>query len=339
MSYDPDVDIKFAILQLESRISRLQSVYPERTRVQVRRFDSTDLSASVMQLYVLGEGDLNWLRDFIEEKIRPELEAVDGVVNAQVVGGRRRAVEVIVDPLLCQAFQITMGQIRSRINAFNRRREYVGRVYDGAQAYAVSLQGQFTDLQQIRNLVLKPEIPLRLGDVAQVRYGLQEQTDRHRINGKPSVGVRIQKDDEANLIAVSRDVEIEIARINREFVDEGVELGISSSQAELMEEALFTLKQAAIAGGLLGLFVLFLFLRNLRFVSVLLLAVPVSLLVTFNLMYAWDLSINVLSLCGLALSVGMLMDNGIVVMENIFKHYERGKSPIQAAQDGTGGKS
>ncbi len=335
VSYGPDVDMKFAILQLESRIARLQSVYPERTRPRVQRFDSSDLSASIMQLYVLGEGDLNWLRDFTEEKIRPELEAVDGVVNAQVVGGRRRAVEVIVDPLLCQAFQITMGQIRSRINAFNRRREYVGRVYDGAQAYAVSLQGQFTDLQQIRNLVLKPEIPLRLRDVAQVRYGLQEQTDRHRINGKPSVGVRMQKDDEANLIAVSRDVEVAIARINREFADEGIELGISSSQAELMEEALFTLKQAAIAGGILGLFVLFLFLRNLRFVSVLLLAVPVSLLVTFNLMYAWDLSINVLSLCGLALAIGMLMDNGIVVMENIFKHYERGKSPIQAAQDGT----
>ncbi len=335
VSYDPDVDMKFAILQLESRISQLQPLYPERARARVQRFDSSDLSSSVMQLHVLGEGDLNWLRDFTEEKVRPELEAVDGVVNAAVMGGRRRAVEVIVDPTLCQAYQVTMGQIRSRINGFNRRREYVGRVYDGAQAYAVSLQGQFTDLQQIRNLVLKPEIPLRLGDVAVVRYGLQEQTDRHRVNGKSSVGIRIQKDDEANLIAVSRDVEAVVARLNLEFADEGVELGVSSSQAELMEEALSTLKQAAVVGGGLGLFVLFLFLRNFRFVSVLLLAIPVSLLVTFNLMYAWGLSINVLSLCGLALAVGMLTDNGIVVMESIFKHYERGKSPMDAARDGT----
>jgi multidrug efflux pump subunit AcrB/ABC-type multidrug transport system ATPase subunit len=335
VSYAPDVDMKFALLQLENRVNRLLPGFPQRTSATVRRFDSSDLSSSVMQLHVLGEGDLNWLRDFTEEEIRPKLESIDGVVNAEVMGGRQSAVEIILNPLLLQAHRLTVGQVRSRINAFNRRREYLGRVFDGEQAYSVSVQGQFQDLKEIQDLVLKPEIPLRLGDVSKVRYGLQEQTTRHRVNGKPSVGIRIQKDDEANLIEVAEAVESALVRLNEEFKTEGVELGVSSSQAELMNEALSTLKQAAVVGAILGLIVLFFFLRNFRFVSVLILAIPVSLLITFNLMFAWDLSINVLSLCGLALAVGMLTDNGIVVMESIFKHFEEGKSAGEAARQGT----
>ncbi len=335
ISYAPDTDMKFALLQIESRMTRLQSLLPDRTRLTVQRYDSSDLSASVMQIHMLGEGDINWLREFAEEKIRPELEAVDGVVNAQVLGGQRAAIEIIVDPSMLQAHQLSMSDVRARINAFNTRRQYLGRVYDGDHAYAVSIQGQFTDLVQIRQVVIKPELPLHLGDIAQIRYGLQERTDLQRINGKPAVGIRIQKDDEANLIAIAGELEDTIERINRDLAHENIELVITQNLAEIMNEALNTLKQAAVVGGLIGLFVLFLFLRNLRFVAVLFLAIPCSLLLTFNLMYLWDLSLNVLSLCGLALAVGMLTDNGIVVMENIFKHFEHGKSPADAAQAGT----
>lgn len=335
VAYAPDTDMKFALLQLESRLTRLQPMLPERTRLNVQRFDSSDLSAAVMQIHVLADGDINWLREFAEEKIRPELEAVDGVVNAQVLGGQRAAIEIIADPALLQAHQLSMSDVRNRINAFNTRRQYLGKVYDGERAYAVSIRGQFTDLVQIRQLVIKPELPLHLGDIAQIRYGLQERADIQRINGKPAVGIRIQKDDEANLIAVAEELAATIARVNADLAPENIQLAVAQNQAEIMNEALSTLKQAAGVGGVLGLFVLFLFLRNLRFVAVLILAIPCSLLLTFNLMYLWDLSLNVLSLCGLALAVGMLTDNGIVVMENIFKHYEQGKSPKEAARLGT----
>ena len=335
ISYAPNTDMKFALLQLESRITRLQPLLPQRTRVSVQRFDSSDLSASVMQIHMLGEGDINWLREFAEEKIRPELEAVDGVVNAQVMGGQRTAIEIIVDPLMLQAHQLSMSDIRNRINAFNTPRQYLGRVYDGDQTYAVSIQGQFTDLVQIHRVVIKPELPLHLGDIAKIRYGLQERTDLQRINGKAAVGILIQKDDEANLIEIAEVLEDTIERVNRDLANENIQLVISQNQAEIMNESLNTLKQAAVVGGLLGLFVLFLFLRNLRFVAVLLLAIPCSLLLTFNLMYMWGLSLNVLSMCGLALAIGMLTDNGIVVMENIFEHFEQGKSPKEAAKAGT----
>ena len=265
VAYAPDVDMKFALLQLQSNLNRLQPTLPERTQTDVRRFDSTDLSSSIMELHVLADWDLNQLREFTEEKIRPELESVDGVVNVSVMGGRRSAVEIVLDPVLLEAHGLSTGAVRARLNNYNRRREYLGRVYDGNRAYSVSIHGQFTDLLQIRNLVLNADGTLRLGDVSRVGYGLQEQADRHRVNGKPSVGVRIQKDDEANLIEVAAAVEAAIAQLNRTFKSDGVELGVSSSQADLMTGALSTLKQAAIVGAVLGLVVLFLFLREPSF--------------------------------------------------------------------------
>lgn len=334
-SFAPGTDMKFALLQVQSRMDRLQSRLPAQTQILVQRFDTSLLTSAVMELQVLGEGDLNWLREFTERNIRPDLEAVDGVVSAAPLGGQRRAVEILVDPDMLEAHRITLGRLRNSVEAVNRPRAYLGRVYTGNQAYPVSIQGQFRSLSQIRDVMIDATIPLRLGDIAEVRYGLQERTDLSRVNGLSSVSVRIIKEDEANLIDVSDAVLAAVERLNADLEAEGVQLLVGNNQADLMHTALGTLVQAAFAGLLLGLGVLFLFLRSLRFVAVLVVAIPTSLLLTFSLMYAGELSINVLSLCGLALATGMLADNGIVVMESIFKHFERGKSPEQAARAGT----
>ena len=335
ISYEPATDMRFAELQVQRQMGRLHPTLPEQTTLVVQRFDISVLTSSVMELQVLGAGDLNWLRDFAEERIRPDLESVEGVVAATVLGGQRGAIEVIVDPQFLAAYALSMNEISGAINSVNVPRTYLGSVYDGNQHFPVSIRGQFTGLSQIRDVVLRPDGPLHVGDVAEIHYGLQEQTDLSRVNGLETVSVRIQQENEANLIDVAAQLESTIERLNAELEPEGVQILITMNQAELMNEALGTLQQAAVVGVVLGLMVLFLFLRNLRFVAILLVAIPASLLLTFNAMYAWDLSLNVLSLCGLALSMGMLADNGIVVMESIFKQFERGKGPIEAARDGT----
>ncbi len=335
VSFAPSTDMKFALLQVQSRMDRLQPSLPELTQIMVQRFDTSMLSAAVMDLQVLGEGDINWLREFSEQKIRPELEAVEGVVSATVLGGQRSAIEVILDLDQMEAHRISPGRVRTSINSVNQPRGYVGRVYDGNHAYPVSMRGQFTSLREIREVMIDATVPLRLGDMAVVRRGLQERTDLSRVNGMSAVSIRILKEDEANLIDVADELVNTVGRLNVDLAPENIELLVNQNQAELMQGALDTLVQAATVGLLLGLVVLFLFLRNVRFVAVLLLAIPASLLLTFNLMYAWDLSLNVLSMCGLALAMGMLADNGIVVMESVFKHFERGKSPRRAARDGT----
>ncbi|MBE83482.1 MAG: hypothetical protein CME21_13050 [Gemmatimonadetes bacterium] len=335
VSYSPDTDMKFALLQIQSRVAKLQPLFPPRTQLVVQRFDTSDISSRVMNLQVLGEADLDWLRDFAENEIRPELEAVDGVVNAGVQGGRQRSVAIVADPVILEAHDLTLNDINTRLERYNRPRASLGQIYDGTRVLPVSVQTQFTDLASIREVVLKPEIPLTVGDVARVYPGVQRRTDISRVNGKASVGIQILKEDEANLLDVSAGVEDAVERLNDDYASEGIELVVTNSQADIMAEALDTLKQAAVVGVILGLAVLFLFLRTLRFVAVLLLAIPTSLLLAFNLFYAFGLSMNVLSLCGLALAMGMLADNSIVVMESIFKKFERGKSPEEAAQAGT----
>ncbi|MCH7823702.1 MAG: efflux RND transporter permease subunit, partial [Acidobacteria bacterium] len=335
ISYEPSTDMKFAELQVNRRMGQLLPNLPEQTALTVQRFDTSILTSAVMTLQVLGAGDLNWLRDFTERNIRPELEAVDGVVSATPLGGQQRSIEIIVDPELLAAHQLSMNAITGAINSVNVPRAYIGRVFDANQRFPVSVSGQFTALSEIHNVVLRRDGQLTLGDIAEIDYGLQERTDYSRVNGLEVVSIRIQKENEANLIAVANGLHATVERLNRQFAAEEIEIAVTDDQAEIMQEALGTLQQAAVIGVFLGLGVLFLFLRSARFVGILLLAIPSSLLLTFNLMYAWDLSLNVLSLCGLALSMGMLADNGIVVMESIFKHFEAGKDAMEAARVGT----
>ncbi len=335
ISYEPSTDMRFAELQVNRRMGQLLPNLPAQTTINVQRFDTSILTSAVMTLQVLGAGDLNWLRDFTEQKIRPELEAVEGVVSATPLGGQQRSIEIIVDPEMMGAHALSMNAITGAINSVNVPRSYVGRVFDANQRFPVSLSGQFSSIGEIGSVIVRADGPLTLGDIAEIGYGLQERTDYSRVDGLEAVSVRIQKENEANLIDVADGLNATVERLNRQFAGEEIEITVTDDQAAIMQEALGTLQQAAIIGVFLGLGVLFLFLRSVRFVGILLLAIPSSLLMTFNLMYAWDLSLNVLSLCGLALSMGMLADNGIVVMESIFKHFEAGKEAMEAARAGT----
>ena len=158
---------------------------------------------------------------------------------------------------------------------------------------------------------------------------------RIRVDGKAGVGIFVQKDNISNMLKVSNAVLEEIESINSDLAETGYELVINFNQAELIQSAIDRVQKLAVTGAFLAMALLFLFLRNLRFVTILVIAIPVSLLVTFNLMFTFDLSINILSLVGLALAIGMLVDNGIVVMENVFLHRQRGKGPREAALTGT----
>jgi multidrug efflux pump subunit AcrB len=223
----------------------------------------------------------------------------------------------------------------AKINAFHRQPEHLGRVISAGQILDVNLLGRVDDLRELRDLVIDPRGPVRLADVAQIGYSQAERTQLYRVDGKAGVGIFVQKDNTSNMLAVANEVLAQIDKLNQELAPQGFELAVNFSQAALIQQAIDRVENMALTGALLALLVLYLFLRNMRFVVILMIAIPISLLVTFNLMYGFNLSVNILSLCGLALAIGMLVDNGIVVMENIFAHYQRGKSALAAVADGT----
>ncbi|MCI0690704.1 efflux RND transporter permease subunit [candidate division KSB1 bacterium] len=335
VSFNHGTDMKFALLKLQQKMNALENRLPVGTRIEVNRFDTADLSTYLMELSIRGEASIDELRETAERRVRPKLEQVDGVVNINIGGGQRSTVGIIIDQDRCEALGIPVTLVQQKINAFHRQPEHLGRVISAGRILDVNLLGRVDDLRELSELVIDPRGPVRLTDVAQIGYSQAERTQLYRVNGKAGVGIFVQKDNTSNMLAVANDVLAQIERLNHELAPQGFELAVNFSQAALIQQAIDRVKNLALTGALLALLVLYLFLRKMRFVLILMVAIPVSLLVTFNLMYGFNLSVNILSLCGLALAVGMLVDNGIVVMENVYAHYQRGKNALAAAADGT----
>ncbi len=335
VSFNHGTDMKFALLKLQQKMNALENRLPVGTRIEVNRFDTADLSTYLMELSIRGEASLDELREVAERRVRPRLEQVDGVVNVNLGGGQRRTVGIQIDPERCEALGVPLALVQQKVEAFHRQPEHVGRVLAAGRLLDVNLLGRVEDLRELKDLIIDPRGPVRLQDLAVVGYRPAERTQLYRVNGKAGVGIFVQKDNLSNMLAVANAVLAQIEALNRELANQGFALTVNFSQAELIQQAIDRIKKMALTGALLALLVLYLFLRNVRFVFILMIAIPVSLLITFNLMYGFQLSVNILSLCGLALAVGMLVDNGIVVMENVFAHYQRGREPQAAVLNGT----
>lgn len=335
VTFDPGTDMRFAVLKLQQKMTALEQRLTQPARIEINRFDTADLSTYLMQISIRGDRELNALRDIAERRIAPQLEKVDGVINVNVSGGQQNNIGIVIDEARCQAVGVPLEQVKQKIDAYHRQPAHLGQVIATGRVLDVNLIGRVDDLWELRHLVITADGKVRLQDVASVDYSQAERDRLFRINGKAGVGILIQKDNISNMLRVARDVQVEIDRLNDELRREGLELVVNFSQAALIQEAIDRIGGLAITGAFLALIVLFLFLRNIRFVSILMLAIPVSLLATANFMYGWELSINIVSLCGLALAIGMLVDNGIVVMENIFSRYQHGASAREAVRQGT----
>ncbi|KAA3619847.1 MAG: ATP-binding cassette domain-containing protein [Calditrichaeota bacterium] len=335
ISFNHGTDMKFTLLKLQQRINAVQKLLPAGSTVRINHFDSADLSSYLMQLNIRGESTLEALRETAERRVRPRLEQVDGIVNVRVGGGQRKNVGIEVDKDKCEARNISILQVQQKINAFHRQPQQAGRIVEMGKMWDIIVDGRVDDLRELQNLIVRSDGPVYLRDVATIGYSQEEQTSIYRVNGKSSVGIMVQKDNTSNMLSVASAVLEQIETLNLELESLGYELVVGFNQAQVIQEAIDRVKSLALTGAFLALLVLFLFLRNVRFVLILMAAIPISLLVTFNLMFGYNLSINILSLCGLALAIGMLVDNGIVVMENIFSHFQKGKNAKQAAFDGT----
>ncbi len=339
ITYSPDTRMQYANLKLEEAVETARATLGEDFTVTVTRTDTERLASSslLMGLQVRGTGGLERVRSVIDQKITRELETVNGVAAVTVIGGRTQSVEVTLDEDACKAAGITPNTVRSLLTRGTQDKTFVGRSWDGGKRYFVNVTSEYGDIRDLESLVVKSEGPLYLRDVATVTFGTKEETSISRVNGMDAVTVQLTRDSQSNLIELARNVRGVVERLNRELGPEEVQIVIQSDTAEDMEKNLNTVKQLALTGGLLAVAVLWLFLRNLRLVSVIVLAMPVSVFAAFNFFLAFDISINILTLMGIALAVGMLLDNGVVVLENIMRlmaaHRDRDTAVIQGTAE------
>lgn len=278
---------------------------------------------------------LTKLRTFGEYDIKRQLESLLGVASVKLGGGLEQEYQVVIDQHKLAQLNLTSQQIIDRINAENINIS-AGKLIDGNTQYLVRTLNQFTNIKQIGQLVVYRENDkiIYLNDIASIVDGYKERTDVTRINSSEAVELAIYKEGDANTVQVAKLINDELANI-REKSGDKYQLTVVYDQSTFISNAISEVKSAAIIGGLLAMMVLYLFLRAIVPTLIISLSIPVSVIATFNMMYGNDISLNIMSLGGIALATGLLVDNAIVVLENISRHKEQGLNVVEAARKGT----
>jgi len=278
---------------------------------------------------------LKKIRTFAEQEIKRQLETISGVAAVQLGGGLQQEIQVIFDQEKAARRGITAQSIVSRIQSENINMS-AGRVYDGQQEYLVRTLNQFVSLKQLGNMIVKQADgkTIYLKDIAKVIDGEKERTDITRINNHEAIELAIYKEGDANTVTVAKAVNDKLTEL-KESLPKELTFTVIYDQSEFIINAVDEVKSAAIVGGLLAMLILYLFLGNFFNTIIISLAIPISIIATFNLMFANDISLNIMSLGGIALAVGLLVDNAIVVLENIARYREKGFRVIDAAIKGT----
>jgi HAE1 family hydrophobic/amphiphilic exporter-1 len=281
------------------------------------------------------EARLKSLRRLAEDRIKSELEAEEGTAAVKVSGGLEDEIQIRVDQQKLSQLGISIGQISERIRSENVNLSG-GRLEEGNQRFLVRTLNEFQSIDEFRDAIIAyvAERPVYLRDVAIVEQGYKDREAITRVNGHESVELAIYKEGDANTVQVAERIQRRLETV-RKSLPENFELITTYDQSTFISSAVSDVRLAAILGGLIAILVLYGFLRDATATTIVGIAIPVSVIGTFLLMYMNDISLNIMSLGGIALAVGMLVDNSIVVLENIVRKKEQGESIIEAAQNGT----
>ena len=201
--YVKNADLKYANLKLQEKIDLIRSSLPQEFLVNVIRIDLEQLTSQFMTLQVRGEGGVDRIRNIADREIRPELENIDGIAGVQVYGGQENAIEVRLNRRACKSLGITMNQISSLLNNNGREKTFAGKVIDGSRELYVNITSSYTDVKDIGNIIVRQDGPVLLRDVAEIFYGVKEQSTISRVNGLDEVTINLVNDRQANLIGLS----------------------------------------------------------------------------------------------------------------------------------------
>ncbi|MGC8596242.1 MAG: efflux RND transporter permease subunit [Candidatus Kryptoniota bacterium] len=363
LSFSWGTDINYAMLEVREKLDEIKSTLPKEVgRSTIYKIDpstesimtislqysntdqnstlplstsnqsgSSDPEFSPRQIAV--ETSLSNLRELAESLIKRRFEQLNGVSQAVVAGGTERGVYVEIDPSKLQALGLTFDRISEALKNSNLNIEG-GTILKGVFRYPIRTVGEFRGLQDIRDVnVSNGHAVFRLGDFANVFEGFAEREGLTRVNGKEAILIYIKKDAGANTIEVSKEVNSAVAELNREYPS--IKLTTLIDQAKFISKSITDIEQAILFGALLALLVLFLFLRNPRYPLIVGVVTPFSILMTVILMYFFRINFNIISLTGLALGIGMIGDNAIIIVENFSRLREQGYTVINAVIEGS----
>ncbi|MFO0724323.1 MAG: efflux RND transporter permease subunit [Myxococcota bacterium] len=321
--------------QVRERIAQIRAKLPrEVLEPAVMRFD---VGAVPVAIYTVGgQRPLSEIRKFAEDVIKPGLEQIDGVAAINVEGGAEREISVRLDRARLDALGIDALSVVQRLQAANLTVP-AGHYSEGVREVSVRTIGDFADVEAIRDVIVASAFDgsaVRLRDIADVEDGFKEMRTRIRVNGEEAVSFSVQKQSGENTVRVVEKVMAKLAVLEKAFPSD-IRVAQIIDQARFINSNAHEVEVAIVFGGAMAILVILLFMLDLRSTLISALALPTSVIATFFAMYAFNFTLNMMTLLGLSLAIGLLIDDAVVVRENIFKHLERGKSPWEAALDGT----
>jgi CzcA family heavy metal efflux pump len=335
-SYGTNID--FALQDASKNLDRARSSMPEEADPPtIYKFDPSQMA--VFEMAMSSERrDLVSLRDWVEYRLRPQLLTIEGVASVDIAGGLVREIQVVLDQERLRSYGLTVSQVIEAIRSSNQD-VAAGRVESNTREIVGKTAGKFKTVDDVRRVLLT--IPgggrIPLTEVADVADTHREQRLWARLNGVPAVKFSVRKQPNANTVSVADQVAARMDDLVADgFVPSDIRAQTIRNQATFIRSSVNSVRNAALGGGLLAMCVVFLFLGSLRKTFIIGLAIPIAILATFVMMGLGNLTLNIMSLGGLALGVGLLIDNSIVMLENIFRHRkDKRADPEDAAHEGS----
>jgi len=332
-------DLDTALLRVSNKMNEVPS-YPENVEKPVIK--ATGSAASPVIWMVLktlpgNEQPINTYSTFFENEIRQYIERVDGVADLFVFGGTEKEMHIVVDAEKLAAHSLTMSDVTNALQAANVNIS-AGNLGVGRRDYRIRTLGEFKSAADIEDVVLTStgQQRIRISDVAKVGFGYEKMTAAMMQNGVPGVAVGVKPEPGTNILNMTHATEAVVQELNAgPLKEQGVMLDWVYDQRSYINGAIDLVKINIAIGGALAIGVLLLFLRSLSATAVVAFAIPISVIGSFIFLKIFDRTLNVVSLAGISFAVGMLVDNAIVVLENIDRHRQMGKSPFRSSYDGT----
>jgi len=334
VSFAWGTDLEEASNDIRDRLDRIIRSLPEDIeRPRLRKFDPASFPILIMG----ASSDLDPIltRRIIDEQIKYRIERVPGVASLDIWGGREREIHVNLEPDKIKALGLPLDLILNKIRSENVDVP-AGTIERGNYEVLIRTPGVYTNLDEIRNTVvaIRDGVPIQVKEIATVEDSWQKIRRIVRVNGKQGIRLSISKQSGKNTVEIAKSVLEEIERIQQDIPQITLVPIIDSSK--YIQSSISNVGKAALYGGLLAVLVLLFFLRSFRSTTVIATAIPISIIATFALIYFGGFTLNIMTLGGLALGIGMLVDNAIVVLENIYRLQESGEKPIQASINGSG---
>ena len=337
-------NIADATNDIRDAIDRVRSSLPDNSSSpRIFKFNASNMP--ILRLSIRGSRSAEELKQIATDTVSAKLEQVNGVATVSVNGGRERAILVDVPEDRLAAYGLSIDAIAGTLAADNIQ-VTGGKLIQAGKQYTVRITGEYSSLDDIRNTILAykkttsgsntVERPVLLRDIAKVYDGFKDASSVVYINGEPGVYLSVQKQSGTNSVNVATEVLKRVSELNRSGLPEGISLAVVQNTTTDTKSSISTLLNTALQGGLFTIIILFFFLRRMKSTIIVALSIPISILITVICMYFAGITLNILSLTGMALGVGMIVDNSIVVIENIYRYRERGAKIGTAAVLGGG---